>query len=278
MDSSEVNFHYSSSQDLNLYYCGKRINSLNHKYGPTMKNHMMISLILSGSATAFLDGEEFRIQQGQIFVMFPNSAMRYVVDKNSLWTIKWIGISGKMVYEFLDILGITYKNPVFTVQNASGLENILDRIYELCPSPLMEDKLTCLSLIYQYFSVLFKDANIKYSSNNYISSALRLIRYRYDEFSSVAEIANELNLNPNYFSKLFKKEVGVSPSSMLHRTKIDRASFLLGNTNLPISEIALAVGIQDQFYFCRFFKKYMYISPSEYRKYIKNKQRKVNVK
>ena len=266
MDYSENSFNFTSAQELNMYYCGQRIKTLNHSYGPYIKNHILINFVVEGNATLYVNDKKYRINANQIFVMFPNSKIYYEADKGSLWTIKWVGLYGDLTYKYLDMLGISYNNPIFDILSPSKMEHILDELFIKSSSSLLEDKLKCISLLHEFFSVLFKDIHINYNSNDYIEAALNLMRFNYDKAITVADIAKELNINSNYFSKLFKKETGMSPIDMLHSIKIDRACFLLQNTKIPISEIAHAIGIPDQFYFCRFFKKHIGKNPSEYRK------------
>ena len=54
----------------------------------------------------------------------------------------------------------------------------------------------------------------------------------------------------------------MSPWEYLNRYRIHVASDLLASTNLPLSEVALQTGFQDQAYFCRVFKKYRGCTPS----------------
>ena len=53
--------------------------------------------------------------------------------------------------------------------------------------------------------------------------------------------------------------------------RIQRAKRLLAHTTLPVIDIAAAVGIEDQSYFSRLFKKETELTPSAFRKKIKHK-------
>ena len=70
--------------------------------------------------------------------------------------------------------------------------------------------------------------------------------------------------------KLFKKEVGVSPSDYLLKERMSLAQQLIsgGVTNrfssYTVSQIAEACGFSEPLYFSRVFKKYFGVSPSEY--------------
>jgi YesN/AraC family two-component response regulator len=83
---------------------------------------------------------------------------------------------------------------------------------------------------------------------------------------NVGEIAKLFFISPTYLSKLFKKDAGCSVIEYINKQRVKRATYLLKNTALPIHQISSMVGIDDLNYFSRLFKKYMDITPSQFRK------------
>ncbi len=80
-----------------------------------------------------------------------------------------------------------------------------------------------------------------------------------------SQIAQTFYLSPNYVSKLFRKETGVSLSEYIQGEKIKLAKRLLTQEDLQISEIAFRTGYPSFAHFSRQFKKYTGVSPTEYR-------------
>jgi len=95
--------------------------------------------------------------------------------------------------------------------------------------------------------------------------ALEHIRKNLGSDMSVEEVAEHIHKTPNYFSHLFKKEVGVSFSEYLNRSRIDEAKSLMKTTNLLAYEISEKIGYRDYRYFVEVFKKLEGCPPSEYR-------------
>jgi AraC-like DNA-binding protein len=85
---------------------------------------------------------------------------------------------------------------------------------------------------------------------------------------SVVEYASLLNICPNHLNKTVKNVTGKSPSEWIIESVITEAKILLYQTNLTVSEISANLGILDQSYFSRIFKKHEGISPVEFRKMI----------
>ncbi len=80
------------------------------------------------------------------------------------------------------------------------------------------------------------------------------------------EIAKAVYLNPEYLSRLFKKEMGIALSDYLTQERMKIAKSLLLNTSFSISIIASKAGYVNFSHFAKAFKKEFGMSPSEYRK------------
>lgn len=68
-----------------------------------------------------------------------------------------------------------------------------------------------------------------------------------------------------YLCQIFKKYSGTTMVKYRNTLRIQRAKFLMQNTDKSIHEIAEEVGIADAFYFSKLFKKFEGLSPSEFR-------------
>lgn len=79
-------------------------------------------------------------------------------------------------------------------------------------------------------------------------------------------IANAVFLNPDYLSRLFKQQTGVSLSEYVQQQRLNLAKNLLTQTSLPVGNIALDLGYSSFSYFTRVFKAATGCAPMEYRK------------
>ncbi|MNY31850.1 HTH-type transcriptional activator Btr [compost metagenome] len=82
---------------------------------------------------------------------------------------------------------------------------------------------------------------------------------------SVQFYADELALGIDSFSKKVKKELGKSPSQLIQDRVVLEAKKMLHLTYLSVKEIAAKLQFEDEFYFSRYFKKNVGISPSGFR-------------
>ncbi|MFI3206281.1 MAG: response regulator [Clostridia bacterium] len=82
---------------------------------------------------------------------------------------------------------------------------------------------------------------------------------------SLAKISSYVSYNDSYVSRLFKKITGNSLSDYISLARIERAKFLLKNSQDSIQQIAYATGFDTSQYFSNVFKRKTGISPSDYR-------------
>ena len=100
----------------------------------------------------------------------------------------------------------------------------------------------------------------------HVKKALAIMEKSVRYAINMDEIANLLEISPEHFTRIFKRELKMSPLQYFLRLKIEAAAGLLISTGKYISEIANWLGFENQFHFSRVFKRYTNISPMEYRK------------
>lgn len=96
---------------------------------------------------------------------------------------------------------------------------------------------------------------INYIQKNYVSENL-----------SIKEVAKATYITPAYLGRLFKKSIGYSFTEYVNRVRVDKAKTMLRKTDQTTEMIAKNVGFKERSYFCKVFKKYVGLSPNEYRR------------
>jgi AraC family transcriptional regulator len=99
-----------------------------------------------------------------------------------------------------------------------------------------------------------------------LQQAIDYINDHLAEALTVNAIANQLQMSPYYFSRLFKQSVGISPYQYVMRQRIEQATLLLRITSLSVAAIATQVGFANQNQFAIQFRKIMHTTPSNYRR------------
>lgn len=106
----------------------------------------------------------------------------------------------------------------------------------------------------------------KAEPHSLIEKAIQYIQDHYADSLSLADIAQELNISPFYFSRLFKLKTGKSYVEYLTDCRIEKAKYLLrSNRSMKINHIAEKVGYSDPKYFSKRFTGIVGMTPAAYR-------------
>jgi len=98
-----------------------------------------------------------------------------------------------------------------------------------------------------------------------LRKAERFIWENYSRKLSLKEVAGASGLSAPYFSTVFRDEMGENFLNYLNRIRVEKASEMLKETELPFCEISAACGFDDNAWFSKIFKNYTGISPCKYR-------------
>lgn len=102
------------------------------------------------------------------------------------------------------------------------------------------------------------------SQHQIIIKILDYIAKHYSKDFGLNEMADMVNMNPNYLSNLFKDEVGISFVKYLTQIRMEKAKQLLLDGE-KITNVSKMVGFNNYRYFCEIFKRYETMTPSEYK-------------
>lgn len=100
-----------------------------------------------------------------------------------------------------------------------------------------------------------------------IKTALTYIKSNYHEKIYISDLARQVNLNEQYFCRLFKKAIGCSPVEYINEYRIKQAKRLLEESDLPVMEICLECGFNNQGNFLQEFRRRTGTTPLQYRKH-----------
>jgi len=97
----------------------------------------------------------------------------------------------------------------------------------------------------------------------------QIFEYIYSNYHkriTLADLAKHTYINESYMSHFIKQNIGLSYLELLHLVRAESSIKLLLTTNKSIAQISQECGFSDPKYYYRYFKKYFYCNPTEYRK------------
>ena len=150
------------------------------------------------------------------------------------------------------------------IMDNTTLENTSRFIKKIEESTNLEEIIETLQMITERMSgKIFSYHGVRHFSA--LRKAERYIWENYTRKLSLKEIAAVSGLSAPYFSTVFKEEMGENLSNYLNRLRVEKAASMLVTTEMPISEVAIACGFEDQSWFSKIFKNNTGFTPGKYR-------------
>lgn len=101
------------------------------------------------------------------------------------------------------------------------------------------------------------------SKTQVVRDAVQYIATHYNEELSLSALAAHVHLSPEYFSRLFKSEMGENFSVFVMSFRLKKAREMIQTTDMKISYIAARVGYPTPGYFSKIYKKYLGLTPEQ---------------
>lgn len=260
--------HYTDNVELSIFNCGLQSCAPSHSWGPGVRDHYLIHLVVSGHGQYTVNGRSFALGPGDLFLVKPNQVVTYCADENNPWEYYWVGFNGAFANKLIQQTPFSDQSPVYHCREADELKEALLAIYNSRgPEPRHESAM--VGHLYLFLSCLMKqaqecDPRVCNASSQYVHAAIKYIQFNYSHDISIDDIAKAVGVSRSHLYRVFMSNVGQSPIDYLTNYRIGEACDLLRNSKLSIAEIAVSVGFFDQFYFSRVFKKTKGVPPSRY--------------
>lgn len=257
--------------DLVYFYHGKQYCDPSYCWGPGVKDHYKILFIHKGKGTYQINGCTYHLEQGQGFMVFPDTICCMKADEQEPWVYSWIAFQGTCVANILEQLKLSKLSPYFEFAPANWFDSWLDQFTE-ADTRLSNSGLVLHGLLYQliaeWISLLSEPSVENYvpkTKELYVRRAIDYIHNHYYNKVSITELARLIGIDRIYLSSLFKEVVQLSPQTYLLQYRMDKACDLMRNPQLSISDISHSVGYNDPLLFSKMFKKMKGVSPTSFR-------------
>ena len=165
---------------------------------------------------------------------------------------------------------------VLSAQEAKefGIADVLSDIYALFAKKEPCFELLIKARLYVVWSLYYlhgtSSASVSERTSDYrialVKSIIDYIHTHYESQITLDILAAYFHLSREHLCRLFKKMTRMSPIEYLNFYRISTSTRLLRETDHEISDIALEIGFNNISYFNRTFKRYMHVTPGEYRK------------
>jgi AraC-like DNA-binding protein len=216
----------------------------------------------SGVLEAPSTGEPIGMVAPSLLWLRPGTPHSYGPNTAAGWTESWLLFDGPATigYEALGYLpaGVA----VQPIHDPVALVLVLKRLADTCKKTGTDVDVVAASLVHEFVVTSKRVVNQSGSQDARLLDGLRA-----EALSdlSVGERAGRLGVSTRQLRTAVRRFAGCSPTELVDRVRINRAKSLLVETNLPVTEVARAVGFGDPAYFSRHFRAHAGLSPRAFR-------------
>lgn len=230
--------------------------------------HFQVIYCTSGSGILKVHEDKYLVTTQQVFVLYPDEKHEYYPAEEP-WETHWVIMDGDQVQNIFRTLGFT-KSMVVYLHNSFGLNELWRQIMVEAKAQYSENGYKCSALAYS-FMIALKDMTsvelpvIKDKKMSKLSNVLKYIDKNFCENITIDELADIIAVSPQYLCRLFNAYLNIRPFEYITKRRIQEAKILLIESKLTETEISSSCGFNSLSYFCALFKKYEFITPTEFR-------------
>ncbi len=233
-------------------------------------NHSKLYYIVGGEGTIQIGDKKIYPKQGDFIYIPQGCTLSYHTSKNNPLTKYWCNFTVNLGSTPLsDYMHIPFHTPVGDDPwLVTQFERLLSYIHSKeIFAPMMAQALL-LELFYNYIDrfELHEIMLETTETTTNLNDVLIFMDSNLHRKITLDDLAQIINIHPNYMIHLFKSKFGISPIEYLNILRINRAKDYLTHTAMSISEVADKCGFSNQYYFSQVFKKYTEMAPTDYRK------------
>ncbi len=129
----------------------------------------------------------------------------------------------------------------------------------------------CRRALYE-FAKLVADIKAEKTVSGYTEQCKDYIYKNYNRKIYLEDIAEGIGISPGHLSRVFHKEMDISIQEYIRKFRVERAANLLKYSEASLAEISDYVCFHSQSHFGNAFKKYMNMTPKQYRDRYKEKE------
>ena len=270
-----LNEHFPhQSEEFYLVMCGIEDCTADKGVMERLRDGYHLHVILSGKGVVKVNGEEWTLGAGQLFMIKPRVLTAYYPLPEDPWTYCWLSFDGKIGECLNRLAGF---GPGVYCQDCR-LETT--KFYRLCDQILNIPQLSAyaaikrLGLALEFLGLAAESFALQrnarqehkplYHRSEYVEHAVEYMQNNYSSIT-VADVSNYLGIDRSYLAAIFKQSQGISPSEYLLQIRMRQSSHMLLNLSMPIQDIARYVGYDDSLTFSKAFKRFFGVSPKYYR-------------
>lgn len=229
-----------------------------------------LSIVFEENVIFFNNGKK-RIRYKNSVNLTNCEEIHYSIPQFKRYSDKIVGYTIQINYNFLEKMIPNIKNIYFDIDDPNKnkkITNYMLKIYQEFIDDKFSKNMSILMMTLKMLIFLYEECSEERYVGNTLKTKniLKYINEHYKEELHVYEVAKYFGYSREYFSRLLKKEIGMSFKEYLTQYRLNKSLNELININKNIAEVALNNGFSNETQYISIFKKIYNITPGQYRK------------
>lgn len=220
-----------------------------------------------GSGTLVYEGQKHRIGDCSAVFIPANCPHEYFPDED-VWDIHWVVPSGFAVEELLKQFGLDRLH-IFELGDVRTLEHNFRKMHEALMSDRIFGNYRAAGFLYDFLIELYRQmsaAGTAVTANSAVIRAVDYINTNYADEITMEELCEAAGVSKQHLCRLFRSALNTRPMEYAAKRRIQAAKELLTDTRATVDEISELTGFCTSSYFCKIFKRYEGMTPSQFRR------------
>ena len=220
-----------------------------------------------GSGTLLLDGKAYQIPAYTGIFLPANYPHEYYANEE-IWDIHWVVPEGFALFSLLNHFNLT-KPTIFKLVDISKLNNLFHAMHETLRTDSLYGNYSASGYLYEFIiefnRLISQKNNIHIASNAVLKKSISYIDAHYKESITLDDLCAISHVTKQHLCLLFRTTLHTRPMEYIAQRRLQSAKELLIGTSKTVDEIAEQIGFCTTSYFCKIFKKYVGMTPSQFR-------------
>lgn len=248
-----------------VYFCGRQNCVPEQVFGPVVRPHYILHMVLKGKGMLQKGPEMFHLEGGDLFLTRPGEKVYFEADAYEPWEYVWICFAGEYVEALLKKT-MFIKRPAFRIKKDQPY-------YFTCAKRLVE---RFLKMDYQILELtgaliellgaaMLEERVLREDyKEEYLARGKAYLENNYCYDVRIQDAAKYAGIDRSYLYRIFIERERMAPKQYLMEYRINRAKQMMTGEGYSLTEAACSCGFSDTESFVYHFKQFTGITPQEF--------------
>jgi AraC-like DNA-binding protein len=237
----------------------------------TTFDEYILVCVSKGSGRYHSGNKKYRVSEGGAFLVYPGTEVSWESSESNPWSCEWIAFSGDEIPYIVSQTMFTVHMPI--IRKSKREKEAADKIRCLIEAEnkhsTLVQHLSNIGALYEILSLfVWSEESAACTGGSYyvVYKGTQYIDYNYSSGIEAKDVAHAIGVHPSYLVYSFQEVLGKTAKDYLDDLCLGKACTMLGESDMPVEDVAKAVGYRNTNSFSMVFQDRYGMTPREYRR------------